>query len=62
MPTIDEYGIKGMLKKQTDELQPMLDRAEKVSRISLKVAYISLGISIAAVILAVLPLIPKGSP
>jgi hypothetical protein len=37
MPTI-EYGIKGMLKKQTDELQAMLDRAEKVSRISLKVA------------------------
>jgi hypothetical protein len=62
MPTMDEYGIKGMLKKQTDELQVMLDRAEKVSRISLRVAYISLGISFSAVVLAVIPLILKGSP
>jgi hypothetical protein len=53
---------KGMLKKQTDELQVMLDRAEKISRISLKVADSSLGIRMVAVILVVLPLIPKGSP
>jgi hypothetical protein len=57
MPTIDIIGFGNKLKKQTDELREMLDKAEKLTRIILRVAYVSLGVSVIAVNLAVVPLI-----
>jgi hypothetical protein len=57
MPTIDIIGFGNKLKKQTDELREMLDKAEKLTRIILRVAYVSLGVSVIAVNLAMVPLI-----
>jgi hypothetical protein len=57
MPNIELYGLQKRLEERITETQGILERADKISRRSLRIAYIGVGISILAVIVAIVPLI-----
>jgi uncharacterized membrane protein len=57
MPNLELHGLEKRLEERIMEVQKILDRADKISRRSIRVAYIGVGISILAVILAIVPLI-----
>jgi lipopolysaccharide/colanic/teichoic acid biosynthesis glycosyltransferase len=48
-----------IIKENIPKLKDLLETADKISKRSLKISYIAIGISVLAVILAIIPLLPK---